>query len=276
MPLRVIVPGALLAGRPAVTSATCVTSAVPIGVPFGEAVTTARTVSPATMFGVTTSQQPAPGWLTSAMPVSSTTTGSLAIVAPPRAAACVTSKTMVSPGVRPFADRKSRAGKVSSACVGAGGSLTVVVGSGVAANAGPAVIGSSGTISAPAPTAASHLRALRSFLEVEVTAIPLSGVSARDRPGAGSRWIFRAHQTRVALGKPCALPKVGTRDDPLTYAHARGRLEAAGGGGVGVRVLVVDDEPAIRQLLSRALTGHGFEVDAAPDGDAGLEMLGRA
>jgi len=43
-----------------------------------------------------------------------------------------------------------------------------------------------------------------------------------------------------------------------------------------VRVLVVDDEPAIRQLLSRALTGHGFEVDAAPDGDAGLEMLGRA
>jgi DNA-binding response OmpR family regulator len=45
---------------------------------------------------------------------------------------------------------------------------------------------------------------------------------------------------------------------------------------VSVRVLVIDDEPAIRQLLSRALTGHGFEVDAAQDGAAGLEMLGRA
>jgi DNA-binding response OmpR family regulator len=42
-----------------------------------------------------------------------------------------------------------------------------------------------------------------------------------------------------------------------------------------VRVLVIDDEPAIRQLLSRALTGHGFEVDAAADGTAGLDMVGR-
>jgi DNA-binding response OmpR family regulator len=42
-----------------------------------------------------------------------------------------------------------------------------------------------------------------------------------------------------------------------------------------VRVLVIDDEPAIRQLLSRALTGHGFEVDAAADGTAGLDMVTR-
>jgi DNA-binding response OmpR family regulator len=42
-----------------------------------------------------------------------------------------------------------------------------------------------------------------------------------------------------------------------------------------VRVLVIDDEPAIRQLLSRALTGHGFEVDSAQDGAAGLEMVGQ-
>jgi DNA-binding response OmpR family regulator len=43
-----------------------------------------------------------------------------------------------------------------------------------------------------------------------------------------------------------------------------------------VRVLVIDDEPAIRQLLTRALTGHGFRVDTAPDGAAGLEMATRS
>jgi two-component system, OmpR family, response regulator len=43
-----------------------------------------------------------------------------------------------------------------------------------------------------------------------------------------------------------------------------------------VRILVIDDEPAIRQLLSRALTGHGFEVDTAPDATAGLEMVQRS
>src|ERR687885_147364 len=43
-----------------------------------------------------------------------------------------------------------------------------------------------------------------------------------------------------------------------------------------MRVLVVDDEPAIRQLLSRALTGHGFRVDTAPDGAAGLDMVERS
>jgi DNA-binding response OmpR family regulator len=43
-----------------------------------------------------------------------------------------------------------------------------------------------------------------------------------------------------------------------------------------VRVLVIDDEPAIRQLLSRALTVHGFQVDTAPDAAAGLEMVQRA
>jgi two-component system, OmpR family, response regulator len=43
-----------------------------------------------------------------------------------------------------------------------------------------------------------------------------------------------------------------------------------------VRVLVIDDEPAIRQLLTRALTGHGFRVDTAADGAVGLEMVERS
>jgi two-component system, OmpR family, response regulator RegX3 len=36
------------------------------------------------------------------------------------------------------------------------------------------------------------------------------------------------------------------------------------------RVLIVEDEPAVRDALDYSLRGEGFEVDAAPDGEAGL------
>jgi DNA-binding NtrC family response regulator len=39
------------------------------------------------------------------------------------------------------------------------------------------------------------------------------------------------------------------------------------------RVLVVDDEPAIRRGLARALLGHGFAVDTAEGGRAALDLL---
>jgi two-component system OmpR family response regulator len=42
-----------------------------------------------------------------------------------------------------------------------------------------------------------------------------------------------------------------------------------------VRVLVVDDEPDIRRLMSHALTAQGITVDTAPDGDAALHQLDR-
>src|SRR4051812_31881706 len=37
-------------------------------------------------------------------------------------------------------------------------------------------------------------------------------------------------------------------------------------------VLVIDDEPDIRRFLSRALIGHGFFVDCAPDGSSGVAL----
>src|SRR5271165_3951885 len=40
------------------------------------------------------------------------------------------------------------------------------------------------------------------------------------------------------------------------------------------RILVVDDEPAVQQALSRALTLERYEVAAAADGREALEMLG--
>ena len=47
-------------------------------------------------------------------------------------------------------------------------------------------------------------------------------------------------------------------------------LEVA--GSPRPRILVVDDEPHIRELVTRALTAVGYEIDAAADGAAGLEL----
>jgi two-component system NtrC family sensor kinase len=41
------------------------------------------------------------------------------------------------------------------------------------------------------------------------------------------------------------------------------------------RILVVDDEPTIAQLIADVLTGDGYDVDTAPDGLAALELIGR-
>jgi DNA-binding response OmpR family regulator len=49
----------------------------------------------------------------------------------------------------------------------------------------------------------------------------------------------------------------------------RGRWFAEPGGrGVGIRVLVVEDDPAIAGSLVRGLREEGFSVEHAPDGDA--------
>jgi two-component system response regulator MprA len=40
-----------------------------------------------------------------------------------------------------------------------------------------------------------------------------------------------------------------------------------------VSILVVDDEPAVRQALHRALTFEGYDVRTAPDGQTALEIL---
>ena len=43
-----------------------------------------------------------------------------------------------------------------------------------------------------------------------------------------------------------------------------------------MRILVVDDEPAVRTSLERALSLEGYEVDLAPDGAAALDRLAAA
>ena len=40
------------------------------------------------------------------------------------------------------------------------------------------------------------------------------------------------------------------------------------------RILVVEDEPAISDVCRRVLTGEGFEVDIAVNGEVALDMVG--
>ena len=40
-----------------------------------------------------------------------------------------------------------------------------------------------------------------------------------------------------------------------------------------VRILIVDDEPALRRTLERALTGHHYEVVAVADPNSAYQML---
>jgi two-component system chemotaxis response regulator CheY len=41
------------------------------------------------------------------------------------------------------------------------------------------------------------------------------------------------------------------------------------------RVLVIDDDPTIRELIVLALGDEGYDVDQASDGQAALELIGR-
>jgi excisionase family DNA binding protein len=53
----------------------------------------------------------------------------------------------------------------------------------------------------------------------------------------------------------------------------RGGADRAGSLGERPRVLVVDDEEAVRDLLAKTLTMADYDVDAAPDGPSALDRL---
>ena len=76
----------------------------------------------------------------------------------------------------------------------------------------------------------------------------------------GREWLFRRRDI-----------------DGWLEANREARPEARNPDGPGDRpyVLVVDDDHAVRELLSRALTAAGYRVDVAVDGPSAMLQLGQ-
>jgi excisionase family DNA binding protein len=82
----------------------------------------------------------------------------------------------------------------------------------------------------------------------------------------GRQWRFRKRDIDAWLDSQ--RPRGGTR--PAAAAAAPARPAA---GASRPRVLVVDDEASIRDLLSKTLALAEYDVDVAPDGRSALERM---
>src|SRR4029453_9899873 len=78
----------------------------------------------------------------------------------------------------------------------------------------------------------------------------------------GRQWRFRKRDIDAWLDTQ------RPRQDRVAAAATSDRSQARDGGS---RVLVVDDESSIRDLLQKTLALAEYEVDTAPDGRAALE-----
>ena len=75
-------------------------------------------------------------------------------------------------------------------------------------------------------------------------------------------------QTRHDAWLDSQRPRGGSRQAPAAAPAPR-----AAGGNARPRVLVVDDEASIRDLLSKTLALAEYDVDVAPDGRSALERM---
>lgn len=74
----------------------------------------------------------------------------------------------------------------------------------------------------------------------------------------GRQWRFRKRDIDGWLDSSRQAPRTGDAKDS---------------GGERPRILVVDDEQAVRDLLAKTLTMADYDVDAAPDGASAIERL---
>lgn len=74
----------------------------------------------------------------------------------------------------------------------------------------------------------------------------------------GRQWRFRKRDIDAWLDSSRQAPRAGDSKD---------------GVGERPRILVVDDEQAVRDLLAKTLTLADYDVDAAPDGASAIERL---
>jgi signal transduction histidine kinase len=86
-------------------------------------------------------------------------------------------------------------------------------------------------------------------------------IEPRSRPGEGATFVIELPITHEAAG-----PEPGQKRAPDTDV-----INPHEGGGK--KVLIIDDEEPILQMVRETLTRHGYKVDTASDGEAGLRRL---
>jgi CheY-like chemotaxis protein len=82
---------------------------------------------------------------------------------------------------------------------------------------------------------------------------------------------FITVESEVGAGTTCVMYLPGSRGDVMPV-HDSPNTPLVGSG----RILVVDDEEAIRDLLSNMLTHIGYEVDCVPDGAKAIDVYQNA
>jgi two-component system NtrC family sensor kinase len=87
-------------------------------------------------------------------------------------------------------------------------------------------------------------------------------ITPYSKPGEGATFVIELPITRALAD---AAEKKATAPLPPQAKNE----------GVGKRVLVIDDEDTILQMISAALTMNGYKVDVARDGEAALRRLGQ-
>jgi two-component system NtrC family sensor kinase len=87
-------------------------------------------------------------------------------------------------------------------------------------------------------------------------------ITPSSEPGQGATFTIELPISHASAG---AADKKATGPLP---AHAKGE-------GVGKRVLVIDDEDTILQMINAALTMNGYKVDVARDGESALRRMGQ-
>ena len=88
-------------------------------------------------------------------------------------------------------------------------------------------------------------------------------IEVRSRPGEGATFIIELPLGQRALSSQ---PQV----EPVELCLSVER------SGAGKKVLVIDDEEAILQMVSETLASEGYEVDVARDGESALSRLDEA
>lgn len=88
-------------------------------------------------------------------------------------------------------------------------------------------------------------------------------ISIQSKPGNGAMFIV---QLPLAVQTPSPAQPAALESEPAPRAKREGR---------GKRVLVIDDEEPILQMVSDVLSGQGFKVDVARDGESALNRIAR-